>query len=68
MLLTYPATGETVYQTIPYFEWTDVVAHPYPGAYQIQIDDDPGFADPFDEDATGAAFAEAASSNEAAIR
>jgi hypothetical protein len=50
MLLTYPAPGATVYQTIPYFEWTDAVAHPYPGTYEIQIDDDPGFADPFDED------------------
>ena len=50
LLLTHPADGSTVYQTIPYFEWTDVVAHPYSGTYQIQIDDDPGFADPFDED------------------
>jgi len=50
MLLTSPADGSTVYQTIPYFEWTDVVAHPYLGNYEIQIDDDADFSSLFDQD------------------
>ncbi len=48
--LTYPLDGETVYQTIPYFEWTDAVPHPYAGTYHIQIAEGPGFTELFDED------------------
>jgi len=35
--LTYPTTADKVFQTIPYFDWKDVVSHPYPGSYEIQI-------------------------------
>jgi hypothetical protein len=48
---TYPLDGETIYQTIPYFEWTDAAPHPYAGTYQIQIAEDPAFTELFDEDA-----------------
>lgn len=47
---SHPNDTSTVYLTIPYFEWNDVVAHPYPGQYEIQIDDNSNFSSIFDED------------------
>jgi hypothetical protein len=47
---TCPANGSASYQTIPYFQWTDVIETPFPGTYQIQIAGDSSFSNILDED------------------
>ncbi len=36
-VLQYPTEADKVYASIPYFEWSDAVAHPFPGDYEIEI-------------------------------
>ena len=36
-ILKHPLQDSAVCQTLPYFQWTDAVKHPYPGHYEIEI-------------------------------
>jgi hypothetical protein len=47
---TWPEHGASTYQTVPYFQWSDVVEVPFPGHYQIQIAGDSLFTTILDED------------------
>lgn len=46
-VLVHPASNGTEYVSLPYFDWADfVTSAPYPGSYEIQIDDAQGFNTP----------------------
>lgn len=44
--LVHPADNATVYVSLPYFDWVDFVSSPFPGSYEIQIDDSSSFSPP----------------------
>lgn len=48
--LSHPSAGEAEPLTIPYFDWDDQVVSPYPGTYEIEIDDSSDFSSPVDAD------------------
>lgn len=50
-VINHPVDGSAQYQTIPYFDWDDVVKEqPYPGKYIIQIAEDKRFKSLIDVD------------------
>jgi hypothetical protein len=50
LTLAHPSSSEVEPLSIPYFDWNDVVAAPFPGTYEIQIDDNSNFGSPVDVD------------------
>lgn len=54
---TYPTASDTVYQTMPRFNWDDAVAYPFDGAYHVQIAEDSSFKHVVDQDTVPACIA-----------
>jgi hypothetical protein len=44
--LNLPANNSSASVTLPYFDWSDFVASPFVGSYEIQIDDTLNFSSP----------------------